>query len=259
VFKGSFFYAYKYKLVNTGFSIDYYLGHRFRAWTQEYTGAGGFINPKYEFNQTFLNPGITVGLNRNFGDFSLGAMYRKAVSMKGKTELVTVHSVFDMGDSTFELPHKFGIGSAYRITDNYRVTADVEYELWSSNDYYPDPTDPYKLGLGFAYEPYWGYEKWYQKIPFRTGGYYRTLPFQVNGNDLTEMALTFGFTIPLQSPNSQLDFALKYMVRGDTAENLYQDKQYLIGIGLSGFDFFRSRPKKIEPREIPQAEFEGFR
>ncbi len=259
IYKGSFFYAYKHKLINSGFSIDYYLGHRFRAWSQEYTGAGNFINPRYEFNETFGSPGLTVGINKSMGSFSIGAMYRYGVLMEGKTELVSVHSVFDLGDSNFELPHKIGIGTAYRISDNYRLTSDLEYEIWSSNDYYDDPADTYKLGLGLAYEPYWGHEKWYQKIPLRGGGYYRTLPFQAGGNDLTETGFTFGFTLPLQSPNSQLDFSLKYMIRGDADQNGYQDKQVLFGIGLSGFDFFRSRPKRIEPREIPEAEFEGYR
>jgi len=259
MYKGSFFYAYTDRIVNVGFSLDYYLGHRFRAWTQEFSGASGFINPRYEYNETFRNPGITIGLNKNFGSLSIGGMYRHAVAMKGTTELVSVHSVFDLGDSNFELPHKIGVGSAYRISDNYRVTADIEYELWSENEYYKNSSDTYKLGVGFAYEPYWGYKKWYQKIPLRTGGFYRTLPFDVNGNELSEMALTFGFTIPLQSPNSQIDFAVKYMVRGDQKDNLYQDRQLLFGIGLSGFDFFRSRPRRTEPREIPEAEFEGFR
>jgi len=259
IYKTSFFYAYKHRILNTGISFDYFLGHHFRAWSQEFEGMGNAINPRYELNQTFRSPGISIGVNRNFGNYALGALYRIPVSLEGDKELVTVHSVYDMGDSNFELPQKTGIGMAYKLTDNYRLTADLEYEFWSETDFYDDPSDTYSIGLGLAYTPYWGRDRWYRRIPLRIGGYYRTLPFQANGNDLNEMALTCGITIPLQSPNNQIDLSLKYMVRGDKDENRYQDRNILFGISLSGFDFFRSRPKRIGDREIPEAEFETYR
>lgn len=258
LYKGSLFYAYNHRIVNIGFSLDYYLGHRFKALSQNYTGVTGFINPRYEFNQTFRSPGFTAGMNKRFGNFAFGAMYRSAAIMEGEEELVAVHSVFDIGDSSFELPHRLGLGTAYRLNNNYRLTVDFEYELWNGTDSYTYPSDTYRAGLGIAYEPHWGNDRWYQRIPLRAGGYYRTLPFLANGNDLSEFAATFGFTIPLQSPNNRIDFSLKYLVRGDTGENTYQDRSLLFGIGLSGFDFFRSRPRRIADREIPQAEFEGY-
>ncbi len=261
LYKASLLYAYKHRIADAGISFDYYLGHRFRAWSQEDNGteAAYSIDSKYEFNKTFRNPGVTIGLNRRMGNLSLGIMYRKSVTMKGDKELVTRHSVYDLGESSFDLPDKIGFGSAFRLTDNFRLTTDLEYDLWSKTDSYEDPSDTYKVAFGLAFEPYWGDEKWYKNIPLRTGGYYRILPFQVNGNDLSEMGVTFGFTLPLPSPNAQLDFAFKYLIRGDSGKNGYQDKNILFGIGLSGFDFFRSRPRKIEHRDIPEAEFEGFR
>ncbi len=265
IYKASILYAYKHRIVNVGFSLDYHLGHHFRGWQQYDMGIEDLADiapeheSKYEFNRTFREPGFTVGLNKRLNNFAFGALYRNALLMKGNRELATWHTTFDMGESQFELPHKIGFGAAYRFSDSYRMTADMEIELWSETESYENPSDTYRLGIGFSYEPYGGHDEWFRKIPLRTGGYYRTLPFRAGGNELSEIGFTMGFSLPLPSPNAHIDFAVKYMVRGDTGENGYQDRKLLFGVGLSGFDFFRSRPRRIEPRDIPEAEFEGFR
>ncbi len=259
IYKGSLFWSYKHELVNLGLSFDYLLGHQFHSWKQEYVGAGFFIDPWYEVNRNYSNYGYSVGLNRSFGEVSLGALYSSPTNLEGDQEVVTRHKVFDIEQAKFETPHHLGLGLAWRLNYNYRIASDFHYELWSQTKSYEDSDNTYKFSLGLAYEPHWSYEKWHRRIPLRIGGYYRTLPFKVNDKNLDEIAASFGFTVPLQTPNSQLDFAIQYVVRGDVDLHDYSDESLILSIGFSGFDFFSSRKKKIDDRDIPEAEFESFR
>jgi hypothetical protein len=261
IYKSSLFYAYQNDIINFGVALNYYLGHRYRAWNQDFTGVGNFINAAYEINETYRNPGISIGVNRAFGNFAIAAVYNSNVTMEGKRELVSRHTVFSLDERRFEIPKNYGLGFAYRLSDEFRITTDIFYDVWSETSYYDKPEDTYRIASGIAYEPEWGQGNWYRKIPLRIGGYHRTLPFTVPGNDnkIEETGFTFGFTIPLQSPNNQLEFAVKYLTRGNKENHGYQEENLLFSIGFSGFDFFRSRPRKIGERDIPEAEFEGFR
>lgn len=259
LYRGSFIYAYKNRITNVGFSLDYVLGHRYRSWEQVFRRVAPFENPKYEYNETFKNFGFTLGFNKSIGNLSFGGLYRAPIELVGKTELATrIDTVFALGDSKLDTPHHIGLGATMKAIDIFKLSSDVNYELWSETAYYEDPRDTYKISLGLAYEPLWGTEGWYKKIPLRIGGYYRTLPFKANDSYLDEYAATFGFSIPLQAPNSQLDFSLKYLIRGNTDDHKYSDEGIILTVSISGFDFFRSRRKRTEDRDIPKAEFESY-
>ncbi len=257
IYTGSLLYAYKNDFVNVGLSLSYYLGHRFQHWSQEFQGIDNFTNATYEINDTYRTPGFGIGLNRSWERFSLGATYRSAVTLEGKKEMVAVHQVEDLGDSKLSLPHQMGLGLTYKLNETLKVSSDVYYDMEEKDT--TDTRDSYKVGLGLSYDPLWGYEKWYQSVPLRIGAYYRTLPFEVNNNSLDEYAVTFGFSLPIKTPNSQIDFAFKYSVRGDVERHGMSDNNYVLTIGYSGFDIFRNRPKKTAERQIPEAEFESFR
>jgi hypothetical protein len=107
--------------------------------------------------------------------------------------------------------------------------------------------------LGVAYDPLSGYGEWYEQIPLRAGGYVRKLPFNsVNGEEIWEQSLSFGTSIPLRTPGKKIDLAAQYTDRGKISENQYRDKNLMFHIGITGFDIFKKRYKKIAPREIPK-------
>lgn len=260
IYKGAFLYAYTNNIINVGFSFNYYLGQRTQGWQQKFENGSGLVGNRYEINESFKAPGFTIGVNKRVKNIAFGAAYSSPTSLRGRAEMVTTSgSVLDMEDKDFAIPERIGVGTSIRLANRYKLNFDGHYERWSNNDYYEDPDDTYKIAFGMAYNPSWNQGTWLKNIPFRVGAYYHTLPFKANDASLAETAVTFGFSLPLDTPNSQLDFAVKYYQRGDTKENLYKDEGLFFGIGLSGFDFFKNRPKKISDREIPKAEYESFR
>ncbi len=259
IYKGSLIYAFKNRIVNFGLSFDYYLGHRNRSWKRNYSATGVFEDPQYRIEERFGNYGFSFGLNRKFDDISLGMAYHSAIDLEGSAELITIFDDYRIDITGFQKPQHFAFGLTWRFVDTYRFSSDIHYEMWSDTDYYTSPRDTWKVSLGIAHQPQWVHDSWLRNVPFRFGGYYRELPFKADGEPIEEMALTFGLSIPLEAPNSQVDMSVKYSSRGDVDTHGYSDSSLVFSIGLSGFDFFRSRQKKTTEREIPEAEFETFR
>ena len=80
------------------------------------------------------------------------------------------------------------------------------------------------------------------------------MPFEANGNPIYEQAVTLGTSIPLRVPSKKIDIGFKYFQRGSINDNDLRDRGFQFSIGITGFDLFSKRVKKIDHREIPEAE-----
>jgi len=246
-------YAYKHPFVNVGLAASYYVGGRIRYSKLDFDDSS-YMDSRYEATYKYENLGFTVGLSRKFEQFSLGAAYRAKTELKGDADLQTIFSEEDIGDADFTIPAMISGGGAWKMNDRFRACVDVNYELWADTDDYEDPSNTYKVSAGIAYDPLWGYGEWYERIPVRVGGYYRTLPFQKNGASIDEKSASFGFSVPLLTPDKKLQFGVQFTMRGDKEKNLVQDKTVMFTFGALGFDIFKKRKKLIEHRDIPKAD-----
>ena len=254
VYRADAIYAYKNPYVNWGIAVNYYIGHRIRYWKldfDEYTMA----ETKYEIEKTFKNPGVTVGLSKKLNNFSLGATYSSYAKLEGDVIYKYGHTPYAdtlslADDFLFEIPARISGGLTWKFIDKYKASFDAYYAMWEDTESYDK--NSIKIGFGLAYDPLSGYGGWLERIPVRIGGYYRELPFEKKQEKITEQALTFGLSIPLKSPNKKIDLAVKYMTRGDIDKHGFSDESLMFSFGITGFDIFRKRPKKIEHRDIPE-------
>ena len=76
----------------------------------------------------------------------------------------------------------------------------------------------------------------------------------MNSEKIIEKAVTFGSSIPLKSPNKKIEFAVTYITRGDVDKHGLSDESLMFSFGITGFDIFKKRYKRIEHREIPKAD-----
>ncbi len=256
LYKAGMVYAYKNSIVNVGVAIDYYLGHRIRYWKLDFEDIN-YADAKYEVEKIYKNPGFTLGLSKKIGKISLGVAYSSHIKMEGDVTYKYGHTPYAdtlnlEDDFLFEVPAQISGGITWKILDKYKASFDGHYQMWQDTEDYDKNT--LKLGLGLAYDPLSGYGSWFEKIPLRIGGYYRELPFDVNNEKIIEKALTFGTSIPLKSPNKKIEFAVTYTTRGDVDEHGISDESLMFSFGITGFDIFRKRYKRIEHREIPVAD-----
>ncbi len=256
IYKIDFAYAFKNKFVNVGVSGNYYIGHRIHYWGADFEDAT-LIDSKYEKKELFKNPGFTIGLSKRLARFSLGLSYSSAVHLDGKSTFVYNHvpyeDILDEVDYLFEVPAKLTGGMALKFAESYKISADVHYELWEDTKTYDKNT--FKLSAGISYDPLSGYGKWYESIPLRVGVSYRELPFEVNNEAINELKASFGLSLPLESPNKKIDLAVEYITRGDNELNGLSENSIMFSVGITGFDIFSKRYKKIEEKDIPKADF----
>jgi len=256
LYKADMVYAYKSSIVNVGVAMNYYLGHRIRYWKIDFED-NDYIDTKYEIEKIYKNPGFTVGLSKKIGKVSLGAAYASHVNLEGDVTYKYGHTPYadtlSLEDNfLFEVPAQISGGVTWKFLEKYKASFDGNYQIWQDTKKYDKNT--LKLSLGLAYDPLSGYGSWYEKIPLRIGGYYRELPFDVNNEKIIEQALTFGSSIPLKSPNKKIEFAVTYITRGDVDKHGLSDESLMFSFGITGFDIFKKRYKRIEHREIPKAD-----
>jgi hypothetical protein len=256
LYKADISYAYKSPFVNFGAAMNYYLGHRIRYWNLDFEDAD-YTDAKYEIEKIYKNPGFTIGLSKKIGKVSLGAAYSTHVKLTGDVTYKYGHTPYadtlSLDDEfLFEVPAQISGGITWKFLEKYKTSFDAYYQMWSETEDHDKNT--IKLGLGLAYDPLSGYGSWYEKIPLRIGGYYRELPFEVNNEKIIEQAFTFGTSIPLKSPNKKIEFAVTYTTRGDVDKHGLSDKSLMFSIGITGFDIFNKRYKRIKDREIPKAD-----
>jgi hypothetical protein len=258
LFKADLLYAFKNKFLNVGVSTNYYFGHHIQYFKQDYDDSG-MTDTKYEIEKKFKKPGFTVGVSKKIGKVSFGTSYSSYTKLDGDKYYKYVFSPYidTLGITDYEIPARVSGGLTVKISERFKLSADVNYELYESTDSFEFNT--YKAALGLAYDPLSGYGKWFERIPLRCGGYYRELPFKLEGNNekITEIAGTFGFSIPLKSKGKKLDFGIKLLQRGDVDVHGVQDKSAMFTIGITGFDIFGKRKKKTEHRDIPEADEVG--
>jgi len=254
LYKADMVYAYKSSIVNVGVAMNYYLGHRIRYWNRDFEN-DDYEDAKYEIEKIYKNPGFTVGLSKKISKVSLGIVYSSYVKLEGSETYKYAHTPYAdtlSDDFHFEVPVQISGGITWKFLEKYKASFDGYYQIWQDTEDYDKNT--LKLGLGFAYDPLSGYGSWYEKIPLRIGGYYRELPFDVNNEKIIEKALTFGFSIPLKSPNKKIEFSVNYTTRGDVDKHGLSDESVMFSLGITGFDIFKKRYKRIEHREIPKAD-----
>lgn len=254
LYKAEMLYAYKSSIVNVGVAMNYYLGHRIRYWKIDFED-NDYADAKYEIEKIYKNPGFTVGLSKKIGKISLGVAYSSRVKLEGSETYKYAHipyaDTLDLEDDfLFEVPAQVSGGITWKFLEKYKASFDGYYQMWQDTEDYKKNT--LKLGLGFAYDPLSGYGSWFEKIPLRIGGYYRELPFEVNDEKILEKALTFGSSIPLKSHNKKIEFAVTYTTRGDVDNHGLSDESLMFSFGITGFDIFKKRHKRIEHRDIPK-------
>jgi len=88
----------------------------------------------------------------------------------------------------------------------------------------------------------------------RTGISYRHLPFLVNEEDVNELALSLGISLPLPVSVNRIDLGFQYSQRGNLEKNRLLDNSFLLMIGFTGFDIFSKPIDRTVPRDIPEKE-----
>jgi long-subunit fatty acid transport protein len=108
------------------------------------------------------------------------------------------------------LPAAFSLGVQIVEADKYRLGAQLGYETWSGyeNEARPERLrNTFSVSAGMEFIPdYASYNRYWKRIRYRLGGYYRQDPRSVGGQGIDDLGLSFGFGLPIVLPRQQTSF-----------------------------------------------------
>jgi hypothetical protein len=196
---------------------------------------------------------IYVGRSLIFGAFGNSATNFSVKSTKYRigenywynpNEIDTLFSQIDFKESG-KLPAEFTLGLVYQKVAKYRFGAEYGFASWSGyeNEAKPETLfDSHRFAVGAEFIPdYASYNKYYKRIRYRAGFYYRNDP---RLEELNHYALTLGFGLPLVLPRQQTSFVNlsfefgKFTTPNDIKENFVK---IALGFTLNDNSWFYKR------------------
>jgi len=252
LYKAGLFWANRNKYLHFGVGLNYMFGHHITESKQDFSESS-MKDSAYKVDKAFRNPMFTLGFAKNFDDVSFGLSANYPLEMKGETLFTHNGTEEDLGkDTIFQYPPSANFGVTYKLSERFYWSLDADYELWGDTNNFENPVNTARIGTGFSWSGIPLSKVFLWKFPMRAGVSYRNLPFQINNNNINEMAYHMGFSIPLKLYDSYLDVAGKLYYRGNAADTKYEENGFLLSIGIKGFDFMRTPPNRKPPREIPR-------
>ncbi len=194
-----------------GLNVSYLWGSYEHQVVQQFTEGGAvsstFNNQNKNFKTNLRTYGLDLGVQYDIplgkkDQLTVGATYGLGHKINSTAHLYRYTS---NGDSihastpkAFELPHKLGLGLAYRHDDKWLVGVDAAHELWqecamptertvNSQVSYPSEKGMYRnrtrVAAGMEYVPNAMSNRYFNRIRYRLGGSFSTPYTKVNGLD----------------------------------------------------------------------------
>jgi hypothetical protein len=164
-------------------------------------------------NKDVATKTLTLGLTANANTNVNTSVDQLRIRSRGRTSNGASYIDADTlllvdGESRkIKLPAQLGFGIMYTHINKLRLGADIVYANW---DAFSNASRPEKLKstvqflVGGEYVPdHLSYNKYYNRIRYRFGAYYKQDPREVAGKQLNDVGISIGMGLPLVLPRQQ--------------------------------------------------------
>ena len=214
-------------------------------------------------DESFLNSRANSKINLKGYFYELGILYKNSLSTEKEISLgitannnssisakrtnlaetfSSVNEVVDIvintseqGDAT--LPQYISTGISYRDGEKWLLVADYSMQNWENYSLFDEGDDlnnSMRISGGLQYTPEFNsVTKYYKRMQYRLGGAYSNTPLTLNGTQLKEMSVSFGFGIPVRKSRTKYDLSLTLGQRGTTDKNLIKEQFVRVGLSVS--------------------------
>ncbi|WP_240676084.1 hypothetical protein [Botryobacter ruber] len=188
-------------------------------------------------NKLFMGAGAVYSFQTNLSGDRKAAFERRSVFASTQQETI-------LGDSTSgaaSLPSSLRAGLSIDNGDNLSVSAEFysqQMSKFTSFNGSSELADSYSIALGGEYTPDpVSISSYLKRVTYRAGVKYGNTPYIVNGEQLKDMAITWGATFPLGQSTMyelyQLNTAFSVGRRGTTANGLIQETYFQFSAGFT--------------------------
>ena len=187
----------------------------------------------------------SIGKNNN--RFNVGAVYKLQSNLSSDltTDLYMMNAI--SGDTVFSdrqralngttnLPGSVGIGISYGKDRKWNAGIDLTIQDWNTfrsvnDDDERNLTNSWRLAIGGEFIPDYLALNYFKRVVYRTGISYEQLPFLVDGKNVTDFGINFGFSLP--AGRSSIDLGFKTGRRGNVTDNLLRESYWKLYLGIS--------------------------
>jgi hypothetical protein len=147
-----------------------------------------------------------------------------------------------------DIPYRLNAGISYNLNKKFLFTLDYVFQPWSSYKLNGltsnELVDLHKISTGFEFRPLQepGSTFW-EQIFFRLGFGFEKSQYYLNGENIQQVSVFGGFSIPLSIENT-LDIGMQFATRGTTKSSLVKEDMVKLNIGLSLGEIWFIREEK---------------
>jgi hypothetical protein len=210
----------------------------------DFSYKGGAVYTAKLNKKTFLNLGATYDLTANLDVTRFKSAQRRDVT----GQILSSDTISQDLRSKVALPAKTSFGISLEQPFKYTVGVDIALQDWSSFTgliVRDTLASTYKVVFGGEYTPnLTSINSYLARMTYRLGVSYAQLPYKLEGRQLEEKSIHFGFSAPLNRGYSALNFGFVIGQRGIAEGNLLKETFFKLNLGFTVNDaqwFFRRR------------------
>ncbi len=191
-------------------------------------------------NDRYLTFGLTGNANTSLNATRNTLSKRYVVSSTGFEATVdTVENTEDKkGKILFPMLSSFG--ASYGKMNHYMIAADVSVGQWSNLELYgvnQNLKNTMDLSIGGYYIPkYNSVGNYFKLIEYRLGVNYAQSYVNINGENINQYSINWGFGLPLPRSASRINLGFEYGSRGTKNAGLIQEEFFNFHLGLNFCD-----------------------
>jgi len=236
----------------------------------------GGLNQKKKvmFSDASFNTRTTSSIAAKGFFYQLGLIYSKGITEKthltlgisatnnaeisAKQSVLTetydvVSSIYEVVKDTAEnsssgftnnilLPQNIAVGMSLEMDKKWLLLADYSTQSWANYKIFGESdnlVNSTRFSAGFQFTPkHDAVNKYWKLIKFRFGGKFEKTYLQLEGLQLNEKSVSFGFGLPLRKTKSTINLSAEIGERGTTNRNLIKEQFLRFQIGLSFSDIW---------------------
>jgi hypothetical protein len=192
-------------------------------------------------NEYRISAGLTYALGTN-----LRTQRSTLIERRSQTSTPISADTLVKVNGQVTLPSALVFGLSLSKQTNWSTGIEFGYQNWSdfrgvSEDRDQNLAESWRMAAGGEFTPDQYSDKIYKRITYRAGLFYEKSPFLINNNDLMDLGINFGLSVP--AGRSSLDLAFSTGKRGDRSKNVLEESYFKVYFGVTFNDQWFIRRK----------------
>ena len=249
------------KNFSVGFNAAYLFGYLNKTGTVSFPDSINFLSLRLRNSRSVSDFQFVYGLQyqkslNNGVKIGMGLVYNAPTNLSAKQDSLAYRffsaggyesvkdTLINSDDTKGEviLPQGLGGGITIGKTDRWLVGMDYQYQDWKNYSSFGEKDslkNSWTASFGAEFTPknsavsgYW------KKVHYRIGARYNQTYLQLRNNQLTELAGSFGFGLPLKRSKTVINLGFELGQRGTMQDNLIQEKFGRVILSLSVYELW---------------------